>query len=378
MIPPNIPCKECGAPLEGWEVAEASYREDEPKRFYFWWTCGTTAKIAVADVEMRSLRNQQDEILLFSLKIEEAFKKGSPQCAAKAALAVPDSITPFVGDRYFVAVNKRTGRLIAKMMPTTEVFVEDGVPQMINPGVEDERLWTLQAIVKKDMSWEPGENLARCVHPHTVYGQSAPFHRHDAPQERCSCGFYACRDLDELMTQRILADHLVNIAHAKVELYGKVIPGSKGYRAQKARVAEINLLLETFESQEVLEAALTGLERYGVPVNIIPTEAVLNHGIEATIARLTRLSAAWQQTASSITAATTSAANWGVTGASAWTQTGTAVNHKYGVADVKRQADDIKKDILEAKKAIQRDRQRSLDAMMEKRLKRSRFTWGRS
>ena len=63
--------------------------------------------------------------------------------------------------------------------------------------------------------------------------------KHTPPSENCSCGFYAARDRNHLTS---MAYHYYNIDDkkdtvviGKVAMWGRVIPGSQGWRAQFAR-----------------------------------------------------------------------------------------------------------------------------------------------
>jgi hypothetical protein len=82
----------------------------------------------------------------------------------------------------------------------------------------------------------------------------------DLPGEACTCGIYAARDRAHL--HRI--GYMGEVAHAvgEVGLAGKVIPGTLGWRAAKARVRRLWLPHALWEHARPLAAA------YGVPVTL--------------------------------------------------------------------------------------------------------------
>jgi hypothetical protein len=73
--------------------------------------------------------------------------------------------------------------------------------------------------------WEPGKwVVARCR-----------LHDHEAPREGCSCGVYALKQLDGLLPGGFGSWSVLG----RVELAGKVIEHSDGYRAERARIVEL-------------------------------------------------------------------------------------------------------------------------------------------
>jgi hypothetical protein len=121
--------------------------------------------------------------------------------------------------------------------------------------------------LNNETQWEPGEwATAHC-----------PRSGHDAPNEDCTCGLYAAKDLDMalvlaagVLTSTDPADSMPATAIVgKVQLAGKVIEHDRGYRAERARVVEILPI----ESRSRLTESLAG--RFGVPVgHQIPTSRV--------------------------------------------------------------------------------------------------------
>ncbi|TMK92025.1 MAG: hypothetical protein E6G37_09900 [Actinobacteria bacterium] len=79
----------------------------------------------------------------------------------------------------------------------------------------------------------------RPVSDHACDGTSGclvcgPAHR--APQEGCSCGFYAMKELEPLT---LFPHREGDLVIGRVDLAGKVIEHDFGYRAERARIAEL-------------------------------------------------------------------------------------------------------------------------------------------
>jgi hypothetical protein len=104
------------------------------------------------------------------------------------------------------------------------------------------RLFPLGSVVDDDEQspWDGGWRgwvTASCSLPASESG-------HVAPEEDCTCGFYATKSLDdfpEIVASTILqaAGDRMPVVMGRVELAGKVIEHESGYRAERARVAEL-------------------------------------------------------------------------------------------------------------------------------------------
>ena len=86
---------------------------------------------------------------------------------------------------------------------------------------------------------------------------------HEVPTEECSCGFYAMRDLDRGLADMSLygmlndqTDRAQIYVLGRVLLAGKVIEHSRGYRAERARIAELVPVKGTEEPVSAVAAAL--------------------------------------------------------------------------------------------------------------------------
>lgn len=138
--------------------------------------------------------------------------------------AVPDLMEPIVAARSWVFRPAQRGEQFETRIP--RYFVD-------RPG-RPARLKSLN----HDDTWEPGENIAGCRGSH--YGRirellgGGPQPTHDAPVEGCACGFYAVSDLDALLDYAD-SGSIFGVVH----LYGRIVVGERGWRAEKAKVAGI-------------------------------------------------------------------------------------------------------------------------------------------
>lgn len=105
----------------------------------------------------------------------------------------------------------------------------------LNAGTGNKKSWMATAMASPAGAWPHGRPLAaHCP----VTGDKA--HDDPVPGQECSCGIYATTDLD------IISKYLSRWAPVLgiVELGGRVIPATQGYRAAYARVAVILLVDE--------------------------------------------------------------------------------------------------------------------------------------
>ena len=151
---------------------------------------------------------------------------------------VPDSVTPIVAWRYW--------------------------------RLSGDRL--LRSLTGRHQPWAPGHALeARCRFDHVdrsdwryrlVSGFSVD--PHAAPAEGCTCGLYAARSLEHLRGQMLFGLHRMVVG--QVALWGKVIPGQHGYRAEFAYPQRLCVFQGTVNRDpKVLDA----LSAYGVPVEVV-------------------------------------------------------------------------------------------------------------
>jgi hypothetical protein len=119
-------------------------------------------------------------------------------------------------------------------------------------------LWYPSQLLREVLAMAPGADRALSV-------EDPP---HEVPMEDCSCGFYAMRDLDRVLVGRGLFGMRFERAQlyvlGRVLLAGKVIEHAQGYRAERARIAELIPVKGTEGTVAPLAAAL-GL-RMSAPV----------------------------------------------------------------------------------------------------------------
>jgi hypothetical protein len=111
---------------------------------------------------------------------------------------------------------------------------------------------------------------------------------HVVPGERCSCGFYAMKELDPQLVVTASQPATFGmegvLVLGRVELAGKVIEHDRGYRAERARIVE---LIPVRPEQRVVKAIA---RRAGVPVSSpvrVPREPIRD--------RLLRYRVAWTE-----------------------------------------------------------------------------------
>jgi hypothetical protein len=115
----------------------------------------------------------------------------------------------------------------------------------------------LHSVTQGDL-WTPREKLeAKCHKAHAV------------PDENCSCGLYAARTLDHLAG---MPYHLYHedefVVVGEVALWGGVIPGTLGWRAQYGYPRRLLVPFEAWRLAVDLKSA------YGVPVELSNTLAL--------------------------------------------------------------------------------------------------------
>lgn len=84
---------------------------------------------------------------------------------------------------------------------------------------------------------------------------------HDPPGEKCSCGIYAARDRDQLDGLGY-ADGAILHVIGEVGLAGRVVVGTQGWRAEKARPRRLLVPHDHWQLVELFERA------YSIPVEL--------------------------------------------------------------------------------------------------------------
>lgn len=93
------------------------------------------------------------------------------------------------------------------------------------------------AAVSYNTVWEDGVNQAICQYQRLMTISGLPSRQHrlgegSVPGPRCTCGFYAVHEPDE----RKWMDHCL---FGVIEASGRVIVGTRGFRAEKARIVAV-------------------------------------------------------------------------------------------------------------------------------------------
>lgn len=91
----------------------------------------------------------------------------------------------------------------------------------------------------------------------------------EIPSEKHSCGFYAAKTREHLLSMNYHRySDVDDIVIGEVGLSGKVIPGTQGYRAQKARIKKVYIPFEKWRLLEKIK------EVYGVDAELSNTLVV--------------------------------------------------------------------------------------------------------
>jgi hypothetical protein len=146
---------------------------------------------------------------------------------------IPDGIDPIVGYRaWYYTIGQRGARL--------HPLVRRGSGSPTGIGDWDGASW----------SWV----TATCSHVAASW--------HVAPEEDCTCGFYAMSTLPPVVsgcgfrTVEIGSGSTSGVVLGRVELAGKIIEHEWGYRAERARIAELIPFRGTEQSVMILAARL--------------------------------------------------------------------------------------------------------------------------
>jgi hypothetical protein len=138
----------------------------------------------------------------------------------------------------------------------------DVLPDYIEPIVG----WRAWAVV-------PGPLLASPVMRRTVWQPRERFEavcaaRHEVPHPECRCGIYAAASREQLADLRYPEYNLAVsdvVVVGEIKLWGGVIPGEQGWRAQFAYPRRLLIPYECWRLAKPLSA------RYGVPTSISNT-----------------------------------------------------------------------------------------------------------
>ena len=147
------------------------------------------------------------------------------------------------------------------------------IPDYISP-IVGHRVWTWDAKGLKSLCgerWKPGKSLAaRCrasVVVGPIAGRAEAVHdAHEPPQTNCTCGVYASKSLEQLLTTGYAKCGI----HGEVYLWGTVVEHELGWRAQFAYPKTLFLPSDLIPSDtKEMESRLEALAAYGTDIFIV-------------------------------------------------------------------------------------------------------------
>lgn len=102
--------------------------------------------------------------------------------------------------------------------------------------------------------WSPGKIMeAFCAQPHTP------------PGTNCSCGFYAARTKEHLLSMHYHSgfdydDPTAVLVVGTVAMQGRIVPGTQGWRAQRVRPLRVSILPSRWRVMKPLQAQYPKVE----------------------------------------------------------------------------------------------------------------------
>jgi hypothetical protein len=166
---------------------------------------------------------------------------------------IPDSIEPLVGYRAWLVAGASL-LPISHRDPTTTTSPWDGA----------NRRWVSATCCVGTPEPMTDSMRKRLEHSSSKLGfpfESFPDGPHTVPGEDCSCGFYAMKELNSM-----LGLSGPGVVLGRVELAGEVIEYTLGYRAERARIAELIIVAGDRRSAEELALRLELPLRLGLPL----------------------------------------------------------------------------------------------------------------
>lgn len=160
-----------------------------------------------------------------------------------------------------------------------EVAVPDGVEPIIawRYWRFDPKTGHLKSLARDRTEWQPNVAFsARCRYERLDHTDArwrlvdgSLWKPHTSPSEDCRCGIYGARNLRSLRSQFLFGLNF-NVV-GEVSLWGKLIRGVKGYRAQFAYPRSL-FVVHRIESRR--RRAIEALSDYGVPVESLRYDQV--------------------------------------------------------------------------------------------------------
>jgi len=146
------------------------------------------------------------------------------------------------------------------------------IPDYISP-IIGYRVWKWEKTGLKSLCgerWKPSQLLAARCRASAVVGTIAcrveGHDSHDAPQAKCTCGVYASKSLEQLLTTGYAKCGI----HGEVYLWGTVVEHELGWRAQFAYPKTLFLPSDLIPSDtKEMECRLGALAAYGTDIFIV-------------------------------------------------------------------------------------------------------------
>lgn len=128
----------------------------------------------------------------------------------------------------------------------------------------------LRSVAQRQVEWNPDRPMrALCI------GGG-----HPAPDRDCSCGVSGTRDLESLRQHGLCVSPGPLIV-GEVDLWGRVVEDSYGYRGEFGRPVSLALVRQSVEDERHEQQVLDALRSYGVPVTTIALDEAVA-GVTAT------------------------------------------------------------------------------------------------
>jgi len=139
---------------------------------------------------------------------------------------IPDAIEPLTGYRawYFRSDGRGASLYALSELPRAAILAWDGA----------NRDW-VSATCRLQAPFHAPDAVNRCiVNAYVKLSAKGVTLPHSAPDERCTCGFYAVKEF-----RSVPEPYGCEVVLGKVAIAGKVIEHSHGYRAERARILEL-------------------------------------------------------------------------------------------------------------------------------------------
>jgi hypothetical protein len=136
------------------------------------------------------------------------------------------------------------------------------IPDLIEPFL-GWRCWGVE--LRRGVAWLVSHGDVEWPHTGPLLAECHARGEHPPPAKGCSCGIYALADV-EIPYYSYDGDYQV---FGKVALYGRVVKGTRGYRAEKARPLELCVAHKDFALAKPLRRA------YDVPVRLVDPYAFI-------------------------------------------------------------------------------------------------------